>query len=244
MSNILIITGGSKGIGKAIAEYYSVNNYRVFSISRSIIDSQNITQISSDLSDYKQATQTLKMLLDEVKKESISSITLINNAGRLGEISNLENLSSEDINLSIQLNTTTPLILSSIFINTLQNLNIPKEIINISSGAALSAYAGWSVYCSTKAALDMLTKSISEEQKHVLNGVKCYGIRPGVVDTNMQNQIRNTDQSNFKSVQKFIDLKDTNKLFSPGFVAETIYKLQTTNQLIDGETIDLRNFVS
>lgn len=244
MSNILIITGGSKGIGKAIAEYYSVNNYKVFSISRSIIDSQNITQISSDLSDYEQATQTLKMLLDEVKKESISSITLINNAGRLGEISNLENLSSEDINLSVQLNTTTPLILSSIFINTLQNLNIPKEIINISSGAALSAYAGWSVYCSTKAALDMLTKSISEEQKHVLNGVKCYGIRPGVVDTNMQSQIRNTDKSNFKSVQKFIDLKDTNKLFSPGFVAETIYKLQTTNQLIDGETIDLRNFVS
>ncbi len=244
MSNILIITGGSKGIGKAIAEYYSVNNYKVFSISRSIIDSQNITQISSDLSDYKQATQTFKMLLDEVKKESISSITLINNAGRLGEISNLENLSSEDINLSVQLNTTTPLILSSIFINTLQNLNIPKEIINISSGAALSAYAGWSVYCSTKAALDMLTKSISEEQKHVLNGVKCYGIRPGVVDTNMQSQIRNTDKSNFKSVQKFIDLKETNKLFSPDFVAKTIYELQTTNQLIDGETIDLRNFVS
>lgn len=62
------------------------------------------------------------MLLDEIQKLKVSSITLMNNAGRLGTIANLENIPSEDIAKSIHLNTTTPLILSSLFIEATQQL--------------------------------------------------------------------------------------------------------------------------
>ncbi|MDY0779635.1 (S)-benzoin forming benzil reductase [Tenacibaculum sp. IB213877] len=241
--NIAIITGGSKGIGKALALHYASNNYKVYSLARSIADIQEVTQISVDLSNLKETHNSFKMLMDEIKKQEIHSITLINNAGRLGTISNLENISSEDISQSIQLNTTTPLVLSSLFIKQTQQLTCKKHIINISSGAAVNAYAGWSVYCTSKAALDMLTKSISEEQKDVENGVKCFGIRPGVVDTNMQSQIRSTDPQDFKNLQRFIDLKENKQLFSAEFVAKTIYTLEQQNKLINGETIDVRDFV-
>lgn len=240
--NIIIITGGSKGIGKALAEKYAQENYKVYSLSRSIVDLQNVTQISIDLSDIKATHTTFKMLLDKIKKLDISSITLINNAGRLGTISNLENISSEDISKSIQLNTTTPLILSSLFINATKHLACKKQIISISSGAATKAYEGWSVYCTSKAAIDMMTKAIAAEQNELKNGVKCNAIYPGVVDTNMQTNIRSTDKNDFKNLQRFIDLKENNELYTPEFVANSIYKIDVNNKLKNGDIIDIRSF--
>lgn len=241
MNNIVIITGGSKGIGKALAEKYSQENYIVFSLSRSNnTQIKNTTHVSIDLLRIEEAKNAFEELLNEIKKITFSSITLINNAGRLGRISNLENITSEDIHQSILLNTTIPLIFSSLFIKELTRFNCKKQIINISSGAAIKPYAGWSVYCSSKAALDMMTASIAEEQKDSTNSVNCFGIRPGVVDTNMQSQIRKTDISNFKNVQRFIDLKENNELYTPNFVAERIFSLDINEKLQNGKTIDLR----
>ncbi|OSY89362.1 hypothetical protein WH52_01625 [Tenacibaculum holothuriorum] len=240
--NILILTGGSKGIGKALAEKYRSQNYKVYSLSRSINSLENIIQISVDLSNLKETHNSFKMLFDEIKKEKISSLTLINNAGRLGTIANLENISSEDIAKTIQLNTTTPLLISSLFIELSQKLHCKKQIINISSGAATKSYEGWSVYCTSKAAIDMMTKCIAAEQTELTNGVKCVSIYPGVVDTNMQTQIRETQKSDFKNLQRFIDLKENNQLFTPKYVAETIFKIDTSNYLNSGDVYDIRNF--
>ncbi|APG66383.1 hypothetical protein LPB136_02915 [Tenacibaculum todarodis] len=240
--NTIIITGGSKGIGKALAEKYATENYKVYSLSRSIVDLQNVTQISVDLSNLQETTKTFTMLFEEILKEEVSSITLINNAGRLGTISNLENIDAEDITKTIQLNTTTPLILSSLFIKLSEDIKGKRQIINISSGAAQSPYEGWSIYCTSKAAIDMMTKTIAAEQNDIENGVKCVSIYPGVVDTNMQTHIRNTDKTDFKNLDRFIELKETNQLFTPKFVAETIFKVDSENTLNSGDIVDIRNF--
>ncbi|WP_299121667.1 (S)-benzoin forming benzil reductase [uncultured Tenacibaculum sp.] len=240
--DIIIITGGSKGIGKALVEKYASKNYKVYTLSRSINNLKNCTEISVDLSNNKAAQEAFSTLLEELKNINITSITLINNAGRLGVISNLENIAVDDISKSIQLNTTTPLILSSLFIKNLENLNCKKQIINISSGAAMKPYEGWSVYCTSKAAIDMMTKAIAAEQNELENGVKCVAIYPGVVDTNMQTTIRSTDKKDFKNLQRFIDLKENNELYTPEYVAESIYSIDTLNKLKNGDIIDIRNF--
>lgn len=240
--NIIIITGGSKGIGKALANKYATENYKVYSLARTFSGLENITNIAIDLSNLTETENTFTALLKEIVSTNVSSITLINNAGRLGKISNLENLNPNDISKTIQLNTTTPLILSSLFIKLTEQLSCKKQIINISSGAAKSPYQGWSIYCTSKAAIDMITKTIATEQAELKNGVKCNAIYPGVVDTNMQSEIRSTNKTDFKSLQRFVDLKENNELYTPEFVAETIYKVDTENQLKSGDIVDIRNF--
>ncbi|PKH52206.1 hypothetical protein CXF68_16570 [Tenacibaculum sp. Bg11-29] len=240
--NIIIITGGSKGIGKALVKKYASENYKVFSLARTASLLESVQNISVDLSNLTVTENKFTSLLKEILLQKITSITLVNNAGRLGKIGDLENLKAYDIAKSIQLNTTTPLILSSLFIKMTQELVCKKQIINISSGAAKNAYQGWSVYCTSKAAIDMMTKAIATEQNEEENEVKCVSIYPGVVDTNMQSQIRSTHESDFTSLQRFVDLKNNNELYSPDFVANSIYKIDIENQLESGDIIDIRNF--
>ena len=240
--DIIIITGGSKGIGKALANKYASENYKVYSLARTSSNIKNIEHITVDLSDNTATENIFRNLLNEIITPKVSSITLVNNAGRLGEISNLENLRPIDISKTIQLNTITPLILSSLFIKLTKLLNCKKQIINISSGAAKKPYQGWSIYCTSKTAIDMMTLSVAAEQSEIKDGVKCVAIYPGVVDTNMQSQIRSTDKNNFNSLQRFVDLKENNKLYTPDFVAEIIYRIDTQNQLKSGDIVDIRDF--
>lgn len=240
--NVLIITGGSNGIGKAIAQKYTSENFIVISISRSKATNVNFQQITADLSNTASAIDAINSSFSSLNIKSISSITLVNNAGSLGEINTLGNLNSQKIQDSIQLNTTTPLVLANEFIRFTKNLNCKKQIITISSGAAVNPYSGWSVYCASKAAIEMMTKTIALEQNELTNGVKCIAIKPGVVDTNMQTSIRKTTAAAFKNVQRFKNLKENNELYSPEFVANRIYQIDTQNQLENGAIIDLRKF--
>jgi benzil reductase ((S)-benzoin forming) len=240
MTDVLIITGGSKGIGKAIAEKYASENYTVISISRSKASHVNFQQITADLSNISAAIDAINTVFSTLNLEIISSITLVNNAGRLGEVNTLGHLDSEKIQDIIQLNTTTPLVLSNEFIRFTKSLNCKKQIINISSGAAVNPYQGWSVYCTSKAAIEMMTKTIAFEQNELSNGVKCIAIKPGVVDTSMQAYIRKTPLSDFKNVQRFIDLKENDQLYSPEFVAEKVFNFDTSNSLNNGDIIDIR----
>lgn len=238
--NIVIITGGSKGIGRALVDHYVSEKYKVFSLSRSHEKFDDFTQVSVDLTDISAAEHIFENVLDQIKELDVTSLTLINNAGRLGDIKHLEDLKAEDISKSIQLNVTSAFLLSSLFVEFGKNYACPKKILNISSGAASSAYAGWSVYCASKAAIDMLTSTIAVEQKNKENPVFSYGIRPGVVDTEMQTQIRSTSADDFENVEKFKELKQNDQLYKPEYVAEHIFDILNSDQMKSGETIDLR----
>lgn len=239
--NVLIITGGSNGIGKAIAEKYTSENYTVFSISRSKVTNVTYHQIIADLTTTTEAINAINSIFTKIDIDTLSSITLVNNAGSLGEINTVGKLDSEKIQQTIQLNTTTPLVLSNEFIRLTKELDCKKQVITISSGAATNPYAGWSLYCTSKAAIEMMTKTIATEQNEVANGVKVIAIKPGSVDTNMQTAIRKTTKTEFKNVQRFKDLKENNELYAPEFVATKIYQLDISDTLQNGAIIDIRN---
>ncbi|MBA3899508.1 MAG: (S)-benzoin forming benzil reductase [Bacteroidetes bacterium] len=241
--NVAIITGGSAGIGKALVKLYASKGFAVYSISRSENEGlklPGIEQVKFDLSDSLGIEAMFNEIWNKIDVPGLSAITLINNAGTLGTISRIENIEPETIQNAIALNFTAPMIMSSLFIKKTAGLEISKKIVNISSGAASNPYYGWTTYCTTKAALDMMVKTIGVEQQTQDYGVKIISVYPGVVETAMQDQIRKTSEEDFLDVQRFRNLKENDQLANPDDVAQKIFTLEMKDEIETGGIIDVR----
>lgn len=97
------------------------------------------------------------------------------------------------------------------------------RIIFISSGAAVASYASWGAYGASKAALNHLAMTLSIEEPKVTT----ISIRPGVVDTQMQQELRDTYASHMqeKDAAKFLGLHKEGKLLKPEKPGNVIAKL-------------------
>jgi benzil reductase ((S)-benzoin forming) len=242
MEKTLIITGGSKGLGLGLAKEYHKNGYRVCSISRSKNEKLYfMEQYQCDLSKSETIENVVKEIFSHLDKKNTQQLTLINNAGDLGTVNTLQNITPSDISYTIQLNLTAPMILSSLFIKLSKEWSCKKQIFNISSGAAVNPYESWVMYCASKAGLDMMTKVVSKEQKELSNGVGIVSIYPGIVDTDMQEKVRDTPKEHFKAVQRFIDFYKQGDLSSPEQVAKKIFHLDIEGALKSGSILDVRN---
>lgn len=237
MEEVLIITGGSKGIGKGIIDAYLANGAQVFSVSRSVnaeLSRNGITQIELDLTQTARLEAEFLKIFGILSKDKVARVTLVNNAGTLGSIGPLEKLDVETIEKTIRLNTTVPFILSSFFIKYFEDCTAKKTIINITSGAALKPYFGWSVYCASKSAINMLSQNIAIEQSEVENGVKVLAIAPGVVDTDMQVEIRKSNKHDFKDIDRFVALKEDGALNDAATVGKSIFEMDHDDSLLSG----------
>jgi benzil reductase ((S)-benzoin forming) len=232
--NHFIITGTSRGIGKALAEnILKGKENSVTGISRNqSLSHPNYKHLSIDLSDIT----TLKRFLADIfpKCDKADKIVLINNAGIVGQVGKVGNIEDENIERVFNVNLISPAILTNEFIKKYKDLSIQKVIINISSGAGKRPVDGWSSYCSSKAGLDMFSLVIDEEQK--LNGYnfKIFSVSPGIVDTDMQTQIRKVSVEDFSEVEKFQSYKEKGNLKEAAKVAEKLlYLLDHPNDFHD-----------
>lgn len=221
--SLFVITGCSSGIGLALSRKLIENkDYCVLGMARNCpLESENFIFQGIDLAKI----DLVKGINFPELKEEYGAIHLINNAGMLGEINTLDKISLEHLEDVISVNYTSAMLLAAKFIQKYQHLPLTKTIINISSGAATGAYASWSNYCASKAALEMLSKCIEVEQKEMKFPIQCFSIAPGVVDTNMQSQIRSTSIENFTMLPKFEELHRENQLYSPDIVAEKLIEV-------------------
>ena len=233
MQKVALITGTSSGIGKALAELLLSENYLVFGYSRTNqIENKNFTFTKIDLSNMEEV-QKLKFPDIDVA----SDFLLVNNAATIGSILPIHKKTNEEILREYNLNIISPTLLSRKFINNYANNK--KLLINISSGAANKPIPSWSTYCATKSGLDMLTKVIHKE-KH--ENLKIFSIHPGVVNTNMQEEIRRSDANFFPIKQQFIDYYNKNELFSVDFVALKIFQIIAKNEDLNEIILNLRDF--
>lgn len=213
---MVIVTGASSGIGKAIAEFYLAKGEYVVGISRTQeINHKNFKFVPCDLSDYE-ALQQLE-LTDYLNEDD--RFLLINNAGTVGAIKRAHKVELKDYYNVAVLNIVALQHLCSQFLRC----NQPnKTIVNISSGAAQRPIPSWAAYCASKAAVDMFSETLQAEIDELKGTTKVYSLAPGVVDTKMQVTIRNSNENDFSSHRKFVDLKASNALRSPNEVAELL----------------------
>ncbi len=192
MSKNILITGCSSGLGLALTNYYLEKDFKVFGISRNKpnIKNENFIHKSFDLSNISKIKEELSAFILDIKE--IDTVFL--NAGMLGKIKILSELSIQELNEVYTLNVYANKELLDILINTKV-----KNILVISSGASKNGYKGWGSYSLSKAGVNMLVNLYSNE---MLN-TKILALAPGVIKTPMTDYIRfELDENIFPSVKK------------------------------------------
>ena len=150
------------------------------------------------------------------------SLTLINNAGVLGDIGYVGEQTNEHYQFVFDVNLTVPAMLMNTFLSAYSGRPVPRTILNISSGAAQRPVDGWGAYCASKAALDLLSQVAQQEQDRRGTGARIRSLAPGVVDTAMQAHIRTADEQQFSKAKKFAGFHEAGQLAAPAQVAERI----------------------
>lgn len=240
--NYFFITGTSRGIGKALCSKLledPVN--RIVGISRSTgMIHPRYKHIQFDFAESNKIPETAEIFF---KTEGVADkVVLINNAAILGEVGPFGTVEDKNLIDLYSINVIAPAVLMNSFIRKFNSASIEKIIINISSGAGSRPIDGWGGYCSSKAAINMMSEVAALENDLQKNNFNIYALAPGVVDTAMQAEIRNVDKEKFNDVERFIDMKKSEELSNPNETAEKILYLILNAHQFNNVIQDVRKY--
>ncbi len=238
-----ILTGHSRGLGAALVEALLARGIRVLAISRSGRKDletrypELLLQIELDLSNTVGLADWLEAGgLDEFQSNAETAL-LVNNAGVLQPIAPVGRQSAGLIAKAINVNVAAPLMLADAFVRASSRAS-DRRILHISSGAARTAYAGWSVYCAAKAALDHHARAVAADAQAALSVVS---LAPGVIDTGMQAEIRAVGEEQFPLRDRFVSMHEEGGLASPDAVAGRIADFMLDERFGSEPVADIRD---
>ena len=214
---VAVVTGASRGLGAGLAQAFAAAGHRLGLCARShpaLPDGPDVVARSVDVAD----AAAVEAFAAEVA-ERLGPIDLwVNNAGVLGPVMPLRDAAPAEVAANLSVNVLGVVHGTQSF---LRHRASGAVVVNISSGAASNAYAGWGAYCAAKAAVEQLTDVVALEEPDI----RAYAVAPGVVDTDMQAEIRSTPADRFPSVDRFHDLKRRGAFNSPAWVAAQLLEL-------------------
>ncbi|MDT8860962.1 (S)-benzoin forming benzil reductase [Alkalihalobacillus sp. MEB130] len=251
--NYVIVTGSSKGLGEAIASLLlDQENTTIICIARSTNKNLEEKAILAktpyffypfDLANLTEIQPLVEQLFTNIMLDHANHVHLINNAGILDPIKPIDRSGPEEIIKNIDINLVAPMILTSEFLKRTKDFNGEKRIINISSGAGKRPIFGWSCYGTSKAGLDLFSQTTAIEQEEVEYPVKVCSFGPGIMDTNMQEQIRTTSKQDFIQVDTFQRYKKEDQLLPPSKVANMVVDLLYREDFPNGETVSVSQYL-
>lgn len=251
--NYAIVTGVSKGLGESIARLFLEENIRVIGISRTknvslVNDSQALgvlyTHYPCDLSSLEELEDTYDKIKTHVFKKDTEKVYLINNAATVHPIDVSKRLSREAIEKHVSLNVTAPMFTTSRLLHDAEKYGTQVVVANISSGAADRSTYGWSLYGATKAAINRYTETVALEVNEQKDTHKVILFDPSIMDTGMQQTIRQSTKDQFKEVDTFKAFKEDDALRSPTIVGRVLVDLLLADDaLTNGHYYRIHDYV-
>ncbi len=235
--HLYIVTGASRGMGLAMAQQLLAPNNSLLCISRKTNDAlavaaklagAGIEQWALDLDHTIEAAAMLTQWLGSRKAGLYESATLINNAAVLPRIAPLSQAEPAELAKALRVGLEAPMQLTAAFLSGTQawlgasGKSISRKLLNISSGNGRRAMASQSIYSATKAGMDHFTRCLALEEALKPNGAKVCSLAPGVIDTDMQTHLRDSDASGFPDHARFVDMKTQGQLSTPADAARRI----------------------
>lgn len=231
----IIVFGASRGLGEAIALDLARSGLAVASVCRKLGDAESIAQRINSL-----GGRALALTADVTDFGAIANVArkaaewqgglagIVNNAGSIQPIAPLADTDPTQWGQLISINLVGAY---HCVRASLPHLDAGGVVVNISSGAASHAMEGWSAYCASKAGLAMLTQSISHEHPTL----RTYGFRPGVVDTEMQGEIRASGINRVSKLRR-------DELLAPSIPAAGVtWLVRHAPPDLSGQEVDIRD---
>ncbi len=147
---------------------------------------------------------------------------VINNAGMIPRVSPLSAADPDELAQVMRVDLEAPLLLSAAFLGATEGWDVPRRVLNISSGLGRRPMASQAPYCAAKAGMDHFTRCLALEEAGKPNGAKVCSLAPGVIDTDMQVQLRSADAAAFPDRGRFEQLKSDGQLDSPEAAARKV----------------------
>ncbi|TDL30456.1 (S)-benzoin forming benzil reductase [Jeotgalibacillus sp. S-D1] len=250
--NYAIVTGASKGLGEAVADHLIDHSYHIIDVSRS--GNQRLQQKAEqneltydhaqiDLRSPDQAASFLTSWFDKITQIPPEKVMIVHNAGTVEPIEKVGNLDNELVDQAVHLNYITPVVLTNIAFKRSNELDISLTVVNITSGAAEKPNHGWSVYGSTKAALNLFTETAALEQVEQGSKNTIISFSPSIMDTEMQEVIRSSSASAFSQVERFQEFKKDGKLRKPDEVGGALVRLLMEDQIESGKLYHINDLL-
>lgn len=231
MHHLTIITGASRGMGLAIAQQLLSPTAYLLCISRNTnaqlaeearAKGAQIEQWPQDLAQGEAAATALSTWLSGIDPKTVASATLINNAALISAMVPLRDANTGQLAATLRVSLEAPMLLTAAFLGATRDWTTPRKVLNISSGLGRRAIASSASYCAAKAGMDHFTRSLALDEALQPNGAKVCSLAPGVIDTDMQVQLRTSDPAGFPDVAMFANLHSGKQLSSPQEAAQKV----------------------
>lgn len=248
--HLYILTGASRGMGLAMAEQLLKAGNSLLCISRHTNPDLDkfaqqegvpLIQWTHDLADGVGASERLKTWLQNLNPSQLASVSLINNAGVIPPILPLGQSRPADLAQALRVGLEAPMALCAAFLGATSHWSIPRKVLNISSGLGRFAMASQAGYCAAKAGMDHFTRCMAFDEALHAHGAKVCSLAPGVIDTDMQVQLRGASGESFPDQSKFLQLKAQGQLSSPAQAATQVLRYLAKPDYGDKPVADVRD---
>jgi 3-oxoacyl-[acyl-carrier protein] reductase len=209
----VLISGGTRGVGLAVARKLATDGYRVFALGRkeSADLNQGIAEFPAGALNFVpfdlSHVDAIPELIREMKAEHGPLYGLVNNAA-LGTEGLLSNMHNSDIQKLVTLNTVSPIILTKYAVRAMMTAGTGR-VVNISSIIGFTGYSGLSVYGATKASMLGFTRSLAREVGRM--GVTVNAVAPGFMDTEMTSGMTGDQRAKIAgraALKRLVDVQD------------------------------------
>jgi NAD(P)-dependent dehydrogenase (short-subunit alcohol dehydrogenase family) len=225
--HLSIVTGASRGLGLALVESLLARGHRVLALARRTTvaatpDGAELVCWPVDLADSAPVAERLGAWLMAQPVTDIASATLINNAGVVSDPAPLRDSAASDLLNALRVGLEAPTLLTAAFLQATASWLAPRKVLMVSSGLGRTALAGSAAYCAAKAGMDHLSRALALEEAQRPNGARILSLAPGVIDTDMQQQLRGATAERFPERARFVAMQTTGALMSPAVAAARV----------------------
>jgi len=233
--HLTILTGASRGMGAAIAVHLLQPGQAMLCLSRAtnpnlaalaVEAGAVLEQWPVDLADPAAVAERVEAWLRAFDVDAFDSAALINNAAALTRLAPLEDSDPVELSRAVRVGLEAPMLLTAAFLRATGQWRARRlgecKVLNISSGLGRSAMASQASYCAVKAGLDHFSRAVALDQAASPHPARIVSLAPGVIDTDMQAQLRAGDPMRFPDHARFVQLAASGQLDTPAAAAAKV----------------------